>query len=199
MKRFPVTFGLVLLIVLVFLAQLRIDFTHEQQGPLPHSFREFAITQELDPIRFVAGTFMHAGLLHLVMNLWMLLQVGTVFELLFGSVRLAIIYAVSALTGALASCMYLDPEQVSVGASGAIFGVAGALVVMIGAMAQRHRWASSLRLQLAAWAIATLILGQVSPDIDNAAHIGGLIAGGLAGLLARSFVTTAPIRDSRAR
>lgn len=201
MPRFPVTFALACLLAVCFAIQTAIDLTAEQSGPLRPSFEAWAVTNmpTEKPVRLITGTLLHAGLLHLGMNSWMLLQLGSVFELLFGSARLAVLYLVSAVSGALASSVFLEPGHVSVGASGAIFGVAGGLLVMMGAMRRRKPWASSLRVQLAVWAVATLIVAQVTPAIDNAAHIGGFVAGLITAALFRAYAAGLPrVRASRA-
>lgn len=177
MERYPVTFTLVLLLGAGFVLQNLYEGTIDGGA--------VTIYAPEQPHRLITGTLLHAGIVHLVMNAWILLQVGSVFELLFSSKRLAVVYAISAVFASLVSCMWLDEQGMSVGASGAIFGVVGALLVMIGG-ASRATWAKTLHAQLAAWALATLVLGFISPLVDNAAHLGGLMSGAAVGVVLRA-------------
>lgn len=176
MERYPVTFTLVLLLGTGFVLQQMYDGLIDGGAVTIYAPEE--------PYRLVTGTLLHAGIVHLVINAWILLQVGSVFELLFTSRRLTLVYSISAVAASLASCMWLDEQGMSVGASGAIFGVVGALLVMVGG-ASRATWAKTLHAQLAMWAVATLVLGFVSPLVDNAAHLGGLMSGAAVGVVFR--------------
>ncbi|HYO76530.1 MAG TPA: rhomboid family intramembrane serine protease, partial [Thermoanaerobaculia bacterium] len=171
--------------------QLAVDgFASNDGRTLRPSFDAWAIKGgSSEVLRLVTATLLHGGVVHVVMNVWMLLQLGTVFEFLFGSARLFVVYWLSGVIASATSVFFLEPHHVSVGASGAIFGVAGGLLVLIGAMPAKHRWALSLRIQIGVWSMATLILGFVSPAVDNAAHVGGLIAGSAVALMFRPFVT----------
>jgi rhomboid protease GluP len=133
--------------------------------------------------RLVSAMFLHGDgtiqgtLLHLGMNLFALFQLGRLYELMFGTPRLVLIYFVSGIVASTASL--LRNAGPSVGASGAIFGILGAFVFsVLRSPRWRHdRVARSIVRQCIFWAAANvLILGQL-PQIDNAAHIGGLVAG----------------------
>ena len=108
-------------------------------------------------------------------------QLGALVEVLFGTARLAAIYFASGLAGSLASVAWdlvSGRQQPSVGASGAIFGLLGALIAFL----LRHRdrlrpEARSLLLQLLFWAGINIVFGFTADMIDNAAHLGGLAAG----------------------
>lgn len=134
--------------------------------------------------RLVASMFLHIGILHLMLNGWALYQLGGLFETLMGSLSLLIVYFVSGVVGSLASLWWT--QSLSAGASGAIFGVLGALIGFL----VRHRdsltpSAKSLLGQLLAWAGINVIIGFTTPGIDNAAHLGGCAAGLLAGFFLR--------------
>lgn len=187
MQRYPMTLLLLILLAGGFVGQYVCNRLIDQHSdPYPPAFLLGAVTENAieQPYRLVTATLLHAGFVHIAINAWMLLQLGSVFELLFGSRRLAVVYGIAAVFGSLTSCMWLEPGQISVGASGAIFGVVGALLVMIGGASGR-RWAKALHAQLALWAVITLFLGFLSPAVDNAAHVGGLIAGAAVGVVFR--------------
>lgn len=131
--------------------------------------------------RLATAMFLHADELHLLVNGWALFQLGGLVEVLFGSRRLAAVYFVSGLAGSVASVAWdlVSGSAIpSVGASGAIFGLLGFLIAFL----LRHRdrlrpEARSLLLQLLFWAGVNIVLGFTVAMIDNAAHLGGLVAG----------------------
>lgn len=131
--------------------------------------------------RLLAAMFLHIGILHLLLNLWALYQLGGVFELLFGSKRFALTYFTSGIVASIASALFT--RGVAAGASGAIFGILGALIVSI-RRSPRFRsaaWSRGLVQQLILWAGINIVIG-FSPGIDNAAHMGGFITGLILGL-----------------
>jgi len=140
-----------------------------------------AITPDGEPWRLFTAPFLHAGIFHLLLNAWALLQLGTLFERLSGSAALLLVYGMSALGASMASLVFLS-ATCSVGASGAILGVAGALIAT-----QRgdQVWSAALRAQLALYCGVTIVLGFFVPEIDKAAHAGGLITGLLIGAVLR--------------
>ena len=133
--------------------------------------------------RLLAAMFLHIGILHLFLNLWALYQLGGVFELLFGSKRFALTYFTSGIVASIASALFT--RGIAAGASGAIFGILGALIVSI-RRSPRFRsaaWSRGLVQQLILWAGINIVFGLSVPGIDNAAHIGGMVAGLILGLL----------------
>jgi rhomboid protease GluP len=135
--------------------------------------------------RLGSATFLHGGPAHLIGNGVSLYILGMACEHTFGRARFAGIYAVSGLAGSLLS-MTLSPGP-SVGASGAIFGIMGALVAHL----IKHQDAFYVRdkrigIVLLVWASFTLLLGFMTPYVDNGAHLGGLLAGIVAGLFVPS-------------
>jgi rhomboid protease GluP len=156
------------------------------QGSIDAYIRLGAVTPDLfargEWWRLITATLLHAGVLHLLFNAWALLQFGALFEGLFGGARLTLVYIVSGVIASAASASLLDVEC-SLGASGAVFGVVGALIAMIGT--GREHWGATVRAQIAVWAAATLIAGAVSPSIDNAAHVAGFVSGLFLGTAAR--------------
>jgi len=139
--------------------------------------------------RLVTPIFLHAGLLHIGVNMYSLWALGPAVERFFGHGRFLAVYLLSGMSGVLLS-LVMSPNP-SVGASGAIFGLLGALAAFL----YLHRatfgqfGAMQLR-QLLFVALINLGLG-LSPGIDNWGHVGGLLAGaGLAWFLGPRFTTT---------
>jgi rhomboid protease GluP len=122
--------------------------------------------------RLVTAGFLHGGLLHIGMNSWVLFDLGTQVEEVYGTSRLIVVYFLSSVFGFLASTWW--SPSVSMGASAALFGLIGAMI----ALGVRHKTAlgSHIRAQYVRWAIYGLLFGLL-PGIDNAAHLGGLAAG----------------------
>jgi rhomboid protease GluP len=133
--------------------------------------------------RLLTPMVLHGGLTHLLFNSWALYSLGTEAERVFGTVRFAAVYLLAGLAGSIASYMF-NPAAPSVGASGAIFGLFGALAAFSYTSRSLIGWeASRMQLgQMATLVMINLAFGFSIPNIDNSAHIGGLIVGGLAGL-----------------
>ena len=144
--------------------------------------------------RLVTPTFLHAGYAHMFINGLACLVLGQMLERLYGSVRFVVIYVVCGAAAAVGS--FLVTDGVMVGASGAIFGIIGMLV----AYGFRHRRDIPARYQamfgagLFPLVGLNLLLGFLIPQIDNAAHIGGLIAGFVLGFVVRPRTAAQPGR-----
>jgi len=139
--------------------------------------------------RLFTSMFLHGSLLHLAFNMFALWQVGRLVERIFGSLRFTGLYLLAGLAGSLASVLW-NPHVNSVGASGAIFGIIGGLLAFIGRANSGvpPTVVSDLRGSILPFLLFNLSAGFVYPHTDNAAHIGGLVGGWLAGhLLARSL------------
>jgi len=148
--------------------------------------------------RLVTATFVHVGLLHLALNMWCLLTLGPIAERVFGRGLFFLLYLVSGVAGS-ATSLLVHPLIVGAGASGAIFGVAGALVA---AGMRRDGSARPATLTKRAPGIATfslynLFYGFRESGIDNAAHLGGLVAGAALGMTL-PFATGSRPRNLRA-
>jgi rhomboid protease GluP len=151
--------------------------------------------------RLATAVFIHFGVLHLVFNMWALWDAGRLVERLYGTARFLLVYAFAGLAGSIASLAW-NPAVNSAGASGAIFGVFGALLAFLldrrnGVPLALVRPLRSSALSFVAFAIA---FGAIHPGIDNAAHLGGLAAGAALGaLLARPLTPQARAGGDRAR
>jgi membrane associated rhomboid family serine protease len=134
--------------------------------------------------RLLTSMFLHGGILHLAMNLFALYQLGRLYEMMFGSRRFTFIYFITGIAASLTSMMRMPLMGSSVGASGAIFGILGAFVFSIrrSPRYRNDRAARGLVTQCVFWILANIAIGLQVAQIDNAAHIGGLVAGLLLGL-----------------
>jgi rhomboid protease GluP len=132
--------------------------------------------------RFFTAMFLHAGLTHIMFNAFALYSLGLDVERIYGHLRFLLVYLIAGLGGGVASYA-LSPND-SVGASGAIFGLIGALGAFF--YQSRKLFGEMSRQQIGSLIFVTLInlgIGFTTPRIDNYAHIGGLVTGALAGLL----------------
>ncbi len=124
--------------------------------------------------RLITGAFIHSGILHLAFNCYAIYVVGSQLESFLGKFKYVVIYLVSAIFGSLMS-MTFNGDTASVGASGAIFGLMGALLYF--GYHYRVYLGNVMKSQIIPLIAANLLLGFLSPGIDNAAHIGGLVGG----------------------
>lgn len=124
--------------------------------------------------RLVTGAFLHGNLLHLLFNCYSLFVIGSQIEGFLGKTKYLIIYLVSAITGSLMSILFLGNNW-SLGASGAIFGLMGALVYF--GYHYRVYLGNVMKSQIVPLILFNLLLGFTLSGIDNFAHIGGLIGG----------------------
>ena len=143
--------------------------------------------------RLLTSAFLHFGIIHIALNMYALYQGGGLVERLFGSTRFALIYLLSAISGSVASGWW-DPLRNSAGASGAIFGVYGALLAFM--VVRRADIPPSMLKSISSSALLfclySLAIGAAHPLIDNACHVGGLLAGFTSGvILARPFTIEA--------
>ena len=140
--------------------------------------------------RLLTANYLHGGLMHIMFNMLALHSLGEIIENLIGKVKFFIVYTVSGIGGTILSSsmnIYLKPDSLnfSVGASGAVFGIAACLVVL--AVYRRNRgmdFIYQINYQPLVMMLGlNLVMGQMVDRIDNWGHIGGLIAGALVGLV----------------
>ncbi len=124
--------------------------------------------------RLVTAGFLHGGLFHILMNSWVLFDLGSTVEQTYGTARLVVIYFLATVGGFFVSTWW--SPALSVGASAGIFGLIGAMIAL--GLRYRTPLGSAIRSFYMRWAIYGLILGLLPGlRIDNAAHIGGLLVG----------------------
>lgn len=124
--------------------------------------------------RLFTSMFLHIGILHLICNMYSLFVIGKEVEILFGKWKYLLIYVLSGICGSILS-MAFSYNTVSAGASGAIFGLLGALLYF--GYYYRTYLGVTMKSSIIPVIIFNLVIGFLSPGIDNAAHIGGLVAG----------------------
>ncbi len=185
-QRTPVTYALIGVNVAVFLAM-----AWQGAGVLAADGNlHVAWGSNLVPItvdgewwRLATSMFLHFGIVHLFVNMWVLYSNGRLTERLFGSARFAILYLGAGLAGSMASAGWHAAAN-SAGASGAVFGMLGGLLAFM--LVKRHRMPATViqahRGSVMAFVVYNIVFGLSHPGIDNAAHVGGFVAGVLIGL-----------------
>ena len=148
-------------------------------------------TQDGEWWRLGTAMFLHFGVVHLLLNSLSLWEAGQLVERMYGRWRFIGIYLIAGLCGNLLSLVVQGNQAVSGGASGAIFGVYGAALLFLwreraAISAREFRWLFGGG---CVFAVITIVLGFVIPGIDNAAHIGGLIAGVLVSIVLSQSMT----------
>lgn len=133
------------------------------------------LSGNLDLIRIITSGFLHAGILHLLFNMYALYVIGPQLESFFGKVKYIVIYLGSILFGNLLSLLFLNGNYISCGASGAIFGLLGALVYF--GYHYRVYLSDVIRSQIIPLILLNLVLGLFLSGVNVVAHIGGLIGG----------------------
>ncbi len=131
--------------------------------------------------RLITAGFLHGGIFHILMNSWVLFDLGTQVEEFYGTSRMLVIYFCGTVAGFLASSFWYP--GLSVGASAGLFGCIGAMIAL--GVKNRTALGSAIKTMYTRWAIYGLLFGLMPGlRIDNAAHIGGLAGGFLVAYLA---------------
>ncbi len=150
-----------------------------------------------EPWRILASNYIHIGIIHIGLNMWCLWNLGFLAERVFDPWTYVLIYTSCGLAGSLAS-LWWHPMTPGAGASGAIFGLAGALIaaLYLGHLPIPRQAMQSTLKSLLTFAGYNLFFGAVARGIDNSAHIGGLLAGlALGAVLAKHLMQPPEIRD----
>ena len=184
----PVTQLLIAINLIVFIAMLGggADIWHSSNGVQLDWGANFGpAVQDGEWWRLGSALFLHFGVIHLALNLLALWDSGQLVERMYGHVRFSGIYFSSGLAGNLLSLATNEGSAVSGGASGAIFGVYGALLIFLwrertNIHPHEFRW---LFWGAAGFAVITIALGLSVTGIDNAAHIGGFMTGIMGGIV----------------
>ncbi len=183
-----VTYGLILINVAAFLFEGNLSFGGEPsssiyiKGALLGSYPGLSGTGVAHGQwwRIVTSGFLHENLLHIGFNMYVLYVLGLQLEPILGSVRFGVIYAVSLLTGSLGALL-VTPHSLTVGASGAVFGIMGAFAVEL-----RARKIPIMRGGIGGIGgliVINLVISFTLPGISWGGHIGGLIGGAVAALV----------------
>lgn len=146
--------------------------------------------------RLFGAMFVHVSVLHILFNSIALYSVGTLVERIYGHLRYALIYFVSGIFASVASYVSMlalgQPHEIAAGASGAIFGIAGVLIVL--GVLRQSIVPRAIALQLSIFMLLLIVLNLVfdafTPQIDIRAHVGGLVVGLVMGYLLAPKVRT---------
>ena len=199
----PATYTLLAINIGIFIAMVAsgISFVTPQTDQVLHWGADYGpYTLSGQYWRLITSMFLHFGIIHIFGNMWCLWSLGRLAEKLLGSLSLAGIYLMTGIGASLLSLSW-NPMRVSAGASGAIFGIAGALISVLyfGKLGLQPASVRKLLGYVARFALLNLLFG-LQGHIDNMAHLGGLVTGLLAGLfLARTFNIAPEERPARRR
>ena len=174
-KKPIVTYTLIFINILVFMAMYLFGNGSEDSLTLLNFGANYRplILEFNQYYRLITSSFLHIGILHLLFNMYALYIIGAQIENFYGKFKYLIIYLGSAIFGSLLSICFHD--GISAGASGAIFGLLGAMLYF--GYHYRLYLGNVLQSQIIPIIILNLFLGFITPGIDNACHVGGLISG----------------------
>ena len=180
-----VTPALVALNVAVFLAMVYRGVPFLQPAAhqvLPWGANFGPLTEAGQWWRLLTACFLHFGILHVAVNMYVLYHAGVFTERLFGNLRYAAVYFLAGVSGNIAG-LFFHPFSVGAGASGAIFGVYGALLAFL--LMRRGvvpaKAATGIATSAGMFVVYTIVSGVVSKETDQVAHLAGLLTGFLAG------------------
>jgi membrane associated rhomboid family serine protease len=173
-----VTVGIIIVCVVAMLASGNLGFGNTGGGRLTADYALYgpAIADGGEWWRLVTGGFLHAGLIHIFFNMYLLWILGQMLEPMLGSGRFAALYFTALLWGSFGALL-LTPNSPTVGASGAVFGLMGAAAVEL-----RARGVNPFQTDIGMLIIFNLGLSFVLARVSIGGHIGGLIGGALAGM-----------------
>jgi rhomboid protease GluP len=146
------------------------------------------------PWRFVMAVFLHGSLMHIIFNMWVLMDIGPQIEELYGSARFFFIYVATGIGGYVLSSLR---GHFSVGGSGALLGLIGVMLAIT--TGRRSASMQALRSQIIRWLIYIAVWGLLFPGIDNFAHFGGLATGFLLGKIMMDRPPASPEERKRAQ
>ena len=173
-KKPVITYILIVINILVFLAMYILGKGSEDSITLLMFGANYApLVRAGEYYRLITSAFLHIGLLHLIFNNYALYVIGSQLESFLGKFKFLVVYLISALCGSLMSMLF--STGISAGASGAIFGLLGSILYF--GYNYRIYLGSVLKSQIIPLILLNLGLGLLTPGIDNAAHIGGLLGG----------------------
>jgi rhomboid protease GluP len=164
----------------------QVNFRLGASLPLPYNIGQ--------PWRFITAIFLHGSILHIVFNMWVLMDIGPMVEELYGSGRYFFLYVATGAAGYVASSA---AGHLSVGASGALLGLIG--VLLAATSGRTSLSARSLRSSLIRWLIYIAVIGFLTRGTtDNYAHFGGLASGYLLGRVMKDRPPADPTERKRA-
>ena len=174
-KKPIVTYSLIFICILVFILMYVLgNGSTDNYTLLVFGANVDTLTKNGDYYRLFTSMFLHIGILHLLCNMYSLYIIGKEVENVFGKVKYLIIYLLSGIAGSILSLAF-NHNTICAGASGAIFGLLGALLYF--GYYYRTYLGATLTRSIIPVIVLNLIIGFTSSGIDNAAHVGGLVGG----------------------
>lgn len=177
----PATYVLIAINVIVFLVEIASGSGGFFTVGITQFVADFALfgpsVAEGEWYRLLTSGFLHAGIIHIGFNMFLLLVLGRLLEPALGTPRFLVLYFASLLAGSLGA-LVVEPNAVTIGASGAVFGLAGAVFVIA-----RGRGMDALAGEIGFLILFNLILSFASPRISVGGHIGGLVGGVICALI----------------
>lgn len=177
----PATYVLIAINVIVFLVEIATGGGGFFSVGITQFVAEFALfgpsIAEGEWYRLLTSGFLHAGIIHIGFNMFLLLILGRLLEPALGTPRFLVLYFASLLAGSLGA-LVVEPNAVTIGASGAVFGLAGAVFIIA-----RGRGMDALAGEIGFLILFNLVLSFASPRISVGGHIGGLVGGVICALL----------------
>lgn len=175
-----VTYALIAINVLVFVLMYIFGKGSEDNLTLMRfgALNTFFVVNYHQYYRIITSAFIHIGILHLVLNMYALYILGKDIETFYGKIKYLFIYLISAIVGSLISLLFVSEQSISAGASGAIFGLMGALLYF--GYHYRALLNNALTKQIIPVILINLAIGFTLSGINNFAHLGGLLGGFLA-------------------
>lgn len=171
-KKPIITYSLIAIIVILFI--LMYIFADGSKS-ISTLYKFGALVKDNNILRLITSIFLHIGILHLIMNVWALKLLGEQTEKFYGHIKMLIIFIYSGVIGNLLSIILMNDNTISAGASGAIFGLMGAILYF--SLNQRTYMAEALKKEILPVIIINIMLGFMISGINMYAHIGGLIGG----------------------
>ncbi len=191
LRDFPATITLMAINITIYVGMVVTggtvgEFSFQERILWGGNFGPFTVGGEY--WRLVTAGFVHGDFLHIALNMWCLFSLGRLSEKLFGKWQTFCIYMVTGVGGALLSVAH-EQRHNSVGASGAVFGIAGALIagLKFGELPITLRERRATLSSVVVFAVINLIWGAQSAGTDNMCHLGGLLTGLLIGLPLGAF------------
>lgn len=172
-KKPVITYALIVLNIMVYLFMLLYDTVDQTYF--------YALANDYEGIqngqiyRLITSMFLHSDIIHIACNMYALYILGPVVERYYGKTKFLIIYMLSGILGSIFSAAFMSADTISIGASGAIFGLLGSIAYFT--YYYRATLQGLLRSQILPVILINLALGFMIPGIDVSGHIGGLIGG----------------------
>lgn len=171
-KKPVITYALIVLNIMVYLYMLLYDGDGSLSYNLANNYMSLRSGKYYT---LITSMFLHADIIHIAFNMYALYILGPQVEKYYGKCKFLLIYFLSGILGNIFSCVFMDSNVFSIGASGAIFGLLGSIAYFT--YYYRATLQGLLRSQVVPVILLNLVVGLVIPGIDVSAHLGGLIGG----------------------